>query len=130
MTTCQRTLDNVFDNFRTKCAILMKFCTSEQNLITNILKINLSPQLTPNEIVYGKKYWNKFRYSCICRNDCEESRILRKLCLTKTKRSMFRSHHKFYFFLTPSFAAAMFLFLVCEYCPSPDNNLSHTLQFL
>ena len=34
------------------------------------------------------------------------------------------------FFLTPSFAAAMFLFLVCEYCPSPDNNLSHTLQFL
>ena len=54
MTTCQRPLDNVFDNFRTKCAILMKFCTSEQNLVTNILKINLSPQLAPNEIVYGK----------------------------------------------------------------------------
>ena len=46
MTTWQRPLDNFFDDVRTKCAILMKFCTSKQNLVTNILKINLSPPVT------------------------------------------------------------------------------------
>lgn len=47
MTTWQRPMDNFFYNFRTKCGILMKFCTSEQNLVTkNILKIDLSPHVT------------------------------------------------------------------------------------